>query len=382
MHVLTVRRLLLPTEASAGGDGVRMARWRGTRLGSRREMSAYSRPNCVKPEKGKDKMGSEPILPREIWVALLFVLTYPSWPLPQFPDSTKDERLESPDPSFPSPSPDYRPLSTHLPSCSTTTSILIRPQRTISLSPYTSASHTPSRSYNSSSAPLRPLSTSTPLRGYPRPHILTTLNPTALPMTLLPLPSPAANHIAPPPPWTVPRLSRCPLIIVTRPSTTRIAPVNVGSASGVTRSIRKTWPVPVRPLPFVAFRYRASHHLQHTNRHTPHSSTRFSVSKAKKSRWRFGQQRIGRECVVLPILGLPFLPFYRRTSSHSQHVLSSSIFRSHIRRASHLGRHSAHIPVPLVTRTSLPVSASNNTLLRAEMPTKHVASPSSTGLSE
>jgi hypothetical protein len=54
-------------------------------------------------------MGSEPILPREIWVALLFVLTYPSWPLPQFPDSTKHERLESPDPSFPSPTPDYPP---------------------------------------------------------------------------------------------------------------------------------------------------------------------------------------------------------------------------------------------------------------------------------
>ena len=184
-------------------------------------------------------MGSEPILPRDLGCSPLLAL---------LGLSLKVLKMNHSNPPIP---------HSHPPSCSTTPSILVPPPRTISPSPCTSASRTPSRSYSSSSAPLRLHNTRTPPPGYPRPPTLTTPNPTHLPMTLRPLPSPPPNPIAPPPPSTAPRLARRPLIIVTRPSTTRIAPVNVESASGATRSIRKTWPPPVRPS---AFRFRPSSH--------------------------------------------------------------------------------------------------------------------------
>ena len=51
-------------------------------------------------------------------------------------------------------------------------------------------------------------------------------------------------------------------------------------------------------------------------------------------------------------------------------------------RASPPAPHRVHIHVPPVTRTSLPLSLSNNMLPQVEMPTKHVASPSNTALND
>jgi hypothetical protein len=50
-----------------------------------------------------------------------------------------------------------------------------------------------------------------------------------------------------------------PLTIVTRRLMTRIVPVNVGLAFGVTRSTRRMMLLPVRPLPLVILPLRASH---------------------------------------------------------------------------------------------------------------------------
>jgi hypothetical protein len=60
-----------------------------------------------------------------------------------------------------------------------------------------------------------------------------------------------------------------------------------------------------------------------------------------------------------------------------------SLSFSHVRpptpHASPPAPHRVHIHVPPVTRASLPLFPSDNTLLQAEVPTKHVASPSNTG---
>lgn len=151
-------------------------------------------------------MRSEPILPREISVAL-----------PR--SSTLDQ---SSNPPIPIPSP---------PSCSTMTSILPR-QRTTCPSHYTSASPAPSRSYSSSSAPPRPShSTSTPPPGSPprrRPtQTRTTRTAPRPPMTRRRRLSPLLRRIAPPR-RTVLHPSHPPWTIATRRSTTRITPANVG----------------------------------------------------------------------------------------------------------------------------------------------------------
>lgn len=69
------------------------------------------------------------------------------------------------------------------------------------------------------------------------------------------------------------------------------------------------------------------------------------------------------------------IPFHRRTSPSPHRPPTPH-------HASPLARRSARILVPLATRTFRPPTVSSNTLLRAEMPAKHVASPSSTGLSK
>jgi len=144
-----------------------------------------------------------------------------------------------------------------------------------------------------------------------------------LPMTLLPLPSPPARRIAPLPPPTTTVLLLChrPSTIATRPSTIHIASVNVGSASGVTPSIQRTMPILLAPL-------------------------------------------------LLP-----------KSEKHPMVIWPAAIQSPPTPHASPLARRSARIHVPLATRTSRRPSVSNNTLLRTEMPAKHVASPSSTGLS-
>jgi hypothetical protein len=109
-----------------------------------------------------------------------------------------------------------------------------------------------------------------------------------------------------------------------------------------------------------------------------HSSSRFSAPKAKNPRWRFGQQRFG--CESLPIIrGLPFPSDSRDSISLSTLSRQTS---SHTPRGSPPAPHRVHIHVPLVTRTSLPPVPSDNTLLQAEVPTKHVASPSNTALND